>query len=54
MFLKHTQSDIGTSDTWQRQWKFWRIQVKIVVYRHRHSGSSDRWVFQPHFIYDRK
>ena len=49
--------------TWQREgstgwnWRlrFWRAQMQLTVMRHRSALSSpDRWVIQPHFIYDRK
>lgn len=39
-----------------RNWRlrFWRVQVQVTLMRHCGPLSPDRWVLQPHLIYDRK
>lgn len=44
--------DHSGSRSWNWKAVVGRVQVQLTV--HRHDGSSDRWVVQPHFIYDRK
>jgi hypothetical protein len=39
---------------WKWGFRIGRFQFKAFAYRHRYPHLSDRWVFQPHFIYDRR
>lgn len=43
-----------TTDHWQLRWRFGRLQIILLLMRHRYAASPDRWDFQPHFIFDRK
>lgn len=45
--------DRHKSKTWNWRVKFWRLQLQLTVHRHG-GGTSDRWVLQPHVVYDRK
>ena len=46
-------SHTPATTSWNWKVRFWRVQVQLTIHRHGHP-SSDRWVAQPHFIYDRK
>lgn len=37
-----------------RRYRIGRVQVGIIVWRHEYALTSDRWVIQPSFVYDRK
>jgi len=43
-------------DTTTQRWScaFWRVKISLVLYIHHYPTTSDRWVFQPAFIYDCK
>lgn len=43
----------GTT-THRRRVCFWRLQLEFLVYIHHYPTSSDRWVFRPGLVYDRK
>lgn len=45
---------VGSSTSWHARWRFWRCEIHVAVHRHRYPTSSDRWVFDPRFVYDRK
>jgi hypothetical protein len=44
---------IPSSDTFAHRWRIGRLQIELCLVRHRYVAASDRWVFQPSFIYDR-
>lgn len=46
----------GNSTSWRGRIRFWRIELMYTVHRHTYpqSTTGDRWVIQPHLIYDRK
>lgn len=49
--------DNHTGSTWVgREYVLGRLRLRVVVFQHKYpgSGSPDRWVVQPSFIYDRK
>lgn len=48
----HSERDHTTS--WHARAKLGRLEVGYHVHRHCYPTTSDRWVFQPFFIYDRK
>lgn len=40
--------------TWRRQGRLGRLQFGFHLHRHRNPTLSDRWVFQPYLILDRR
>lgn len=51
--FRHWIYDHGESRSWNWHIRLGRVQVQLTVHHHG-GGSSDRWVIQPHFVYDRK
>jgi hypothetical protein len=53
-FWRTRPGDWDHSDGWHGQLRLGRLQVVYHLWQHHYPKSSDRWVFQPSFIYDRK
>lgn len=49
--IKHV--DRG-STRWHFAKQFRRVHLSLSVYRHTYPTATDRWVFTPRVIYDRK
>ncbi len=46
--------DPYSGTAWHMAGQIGRFQYGYDIYKHTSSHSSDRWVFQPWFTYDRK
>lgn len=42
------------SDQWGFSFHAWRVGIRVLLWCHHSSRSSDRWVLQPTIRYDRK
>ncbi len=55
MTVRRWKWEQGTTTGWAFRWTVWRLQIGGRLMRHAYGPhTSDRWVLQPDFVYDRK